>query len=123
MPAPYKLKKPLTTRNQLNRFIKFSHEKAVEDRKQAWETYQFFKKEVADNNRESDKEQMMAALKLLQTSTANLTKLIDVVSKITAEDSPFEKLTPSFQDLLKNDKKLKPRLPGSGPSLQEDSND
>jgi hypothetical protein len=123
MPAPYKLKKPLTTRNQLNRFIKFVHEKATEDRKQSWEVYQLYKRLVEENNRDSDKEQMLTCLKLLQASTENLTKLISVVSKITAEDSPFEKLTPSFQDLLKNDKKLKPRLPGSGPSLKEDSND
>ena len=65
-----------------NRYIKTLIDDAKKDRKMALETFEYFKKRLADDptDREAGK-QMAECLKLAQTANKELTKLVDLSVK------------------------------------------
>lgn len=81
MPKEYQLRTNPLSRNRLLKTCKEVMDSGKEDRHLALECYRYFKA-LADEGNDSAKAQMVAALKLAQSSKVNTIKVIELAAKI-----------------------------------------
>lgn len=89
MPTNYVLKQPPLDPNRIQKIAKNIISEAGEDRELAQETYNFFKEMVDENPQDTTaKAQMVDCLKLMQSSKANIIKILDILVKQQAKQAP-----------------------------------
>lgn len=84
--SDYKLKLPPVDEKRLHRYCKDIVDNCKEDRKLALDAYNYFKDKVDENPADNVSKTLMATcLKLVQTSSANYTKLVETLGKMISK--------------------------------------
>lgn len=106
-PYQYKLKKPVYTAFRLQKLAKTVEVQCLDDRKNALEAYEYFKKLAQAKGEEQDfhaRNCMLQCLKLMQGATQNLIKNVETATKINTTLNDGKDTSQSlFDELNQND--------------------